>query len=99
MNTRSDNMDMMAFVYFGMGIITGACLTFSVMAYRFRKERSRIIDRTLQSYLGILNKTVDNLNDVCPKWAYSCGGKACNKLDTANIVRYGKCTNYEEKRF
>ena len=92
-------MDIMMWAYYGLGIITGIGLTYAVMSYRFRKAKTAIVNDTVKRYLKILSDTTDTLNDICPKCAYNCNGKACSRLDTSNVVRYGKCTGFEEKRY
>jgi len=81
------------------GALAGAGLMYAVMMLRMKKVREETIDKTLKTYLGILTKTMSVMDDLCSGCAHSCNGKSCNRLDTANIVRYGKCTNFEERRF
>ena len=65
-----------------------------------KKEIERkAVTGAVEAYSEGLKRFADGSAEKCPMCAHSNGGILCEKADMANLVRFGTCTNFEEKRY
>ena len=82
--------------------VWGVLCAIASKVYIERKKREierNAITGAVESYTKGLKRFVDCSAEKCPKCAHSQDGYICKNVDVGNFVRYGICTNFEEKRF
>ena len=57
------------------------------------------IVRVVESYNKGLKRYIEGIIQMCPKCAHNEDGFVCGRADMYNFIKFGTCTNYEEKRF
>ena len=88
-------------------ILIGACIgcsAFVGLMFLNRHVARRIREETTNDVLNALGEVLvdagDTFTELCPTCGH-CGEKGgpCKNPDYQNIIYFGECTRYEEKRF
>lgn len=83
-------------VYFAVSLVSCFLLSYFYM----RHEREKIERETIRNTLKVYNNKLTNISSyiegTCPQCAYYGN---CEKIDVRNLLVYGKCTNFEQRRF
>lgn len=86
-------------------IICGAWALFCAVAshmyieHRKKKIQHDAVVSAVETYTAGLKRFTEGSAEKCPNCAYSHGGCICKDADMENLVRFGTCTRFEERRY
>lgn len=90
-------MDIMEYaVCFAVSTISCFLLSYCYMRHERKKIERETIRNTLRVYNNKLTCVSEFIEKTCPECAYYGN---CEKMDARNLLIYGKCTNFEQRRF
>lgn len=85
-------------VYICVSVTVCFLVSFLYMRYERKRIERQTIKMTLKIYGERLSRISEYIEKVCPTCAFH-NSKQCEKVDVNNLIVYGKCTNFEQKRF
>ena len=85
-------------IYFCITLAGSLLVSSLYMRYKHKKIATQAIRATLDVYGKKLIAMSEYIQEVCPTCAYYNTAQ-CDKVDVNNLVAFGRCTNFERRRF